>query len=336
MELTGDIFRLFRNDQDILNYSTLKRLIQESNCSAFVGAGLSVHAGYPTSNDLINYLTTEGNIDPAELNSLGDFSLKATRIKNSIEDRGQNFFTILYRRFDEGYFPINRTVPLYEDLVRIPFKSIITTNYDSCIEEAAGLQNITFQQIQIYPLVSPNNLEAKRLYYIHGRIDQNNLIASSESLVLTTESYSQAYGEASTLPVFMSSIFDSHNILFIGFGLEEPTLDRLLELSKRRKDFVMGFETQRRSNQFYKIAILPIELKYTDQQHQSVEAIESYLESITKRDQEMLKKYSVIVIRYLANKFHSEIKEIIKDIHATTKVSSTKLELDLANTGVPV
>ena len=74
MLLTGDIFRFFRNDQDCLNYSNLIQLIQESNCSAFVGAGLSVHAGYPTSNELINYLAAEGNIDPAEFNSLGDFS----------------------------------------------------------------------------------------------------------------------------------------------------------------------------------------------------------------------------------------------------------------------
>ena len=161
------------------------------------------------------------------------------------------------------------------------------------------------------------------------------MIASAKSLVLTTESYLQAYGETSPLPVFMNSIFDSHNILFIGFGLEEPTLDKLLELSKKRKDFLMGFDAQRRSNQFYKIAILPIELKYTDPQHQTPEAIESYLESITKRDQEMLKKYSVIVIRYFTNNFHSEIKEIVKDILATTKVSSTKVELDLVNTGVP-
>ena len=146
-----------------------------------------------------------------------------------------NFFEILYRRFDEGYFPINRTVPLYEDLVRIPFKSIATTNYDSCIEEAASLQNVTFQQIQIYPLVSPNNLEAKRLYYLHGKIELGASNPLPESLVLTTESYSLAYREDSPLPVFINSIFDSHNILFIGFGLEEPTLDKLLELSKKGK-----------------------------------------------------------------------------------------------------
>jgi NAD-dependent SIR2 family protein deacetylase len=332
MELTGEVSRLLRNEQDALNYYNLIRLIQESNCSVFVGAGLSVHSGYPTSNELINYLAVEGKIDLAELNSLGDFTLKATQIKKAIEARGQNFFEILYRRFDERYFAINPTVPLYEDLVRIPFKSIITTNYDHCIEEAAGLQNIEFQQIQTYPIIKPNNLEAKRLYYIHGRIDHSDIPGSSESIVLTTDDYSNAYREESHLPVFINGLFESHNILFIGFGLEEPTLDKLLELSKKQKDFVKEFEDQH----LYKIAILPMELKYVSEKLQTAEAIESYLESLAKRDQEMLRKYGVVVVRYRANQFHSEIKEIIKNIYATTKVSSTKVELDLENTRVRV
>jgi NAD-dependent SIR2 family protein deacetylase len=335
MEFAGNISDLLRNEQDRINYNSLIKLIQDSassetHLSAFVGAGLSIQAGYPSSNDLIKHLIDEAKLEPAELNSLTTFALKAQRIKEFIQEKGGNFYEILYRRFDEDHFPINRTIPLYQDLLRIPFGSIITTNYDKCIEEAADFLSIQFDEIQVYPILRANDLRANNLYHIHGRIDHADIPKSAETIVLTSDDYENAYGDSSMLPVLMNAIFDSHNIVFIGFSLEEDALYELLELSRKRSESIKKYK---RFNP-YKFAILPFERRKLDPFKVNGDEIEMYKVAITKQDQDLLNNYGVITIRYYANEIYSEIKKIVRDINISTRVKTTKVELDLVNTEV--
>jgi hypothetical protein len=342
MELTGNRITLLRNEQDRINYSSLIKLIQDSSASdlplsVFVGGGLSIQAGYPSSNELIDHLLRDAKIEPTELNSLDKFSVKAKRIKALIEERGGNFYEIFYRRFDENHFKINRTIPLYQDLLRIHFKSYITTNYDSCIEEAADFLSIHFDEIQVYPKLKPNDLKANKLYHIHGKIDHDNVNGSSRTIILTSDDYASAYGESSSLPVLMNAIFDSHNILFIGFSLEEETLYELLELSRKRNESIKRYQGDLSSDTPYKFAILPFERKRLelDPIKGNKDEIERYKTAIIKQDQELLNNYGVITIRYYANEIYSEIKTIVTDIISKTRVSTTNVTLDLVNTGVP-
>ena len=335
MELAGNIYDLLRNEQDRINYGSLIKLIQDSASSeiplsAFVGAGLSIQAGYPSTNDLINHLIREAKIEPAELSSSATFALKTKRIKELVQKNGGDFYEILYRRFHEDHFPINRTIPMYQDLLGIPFKSIITTNYDMCIEEAADYLSIQFDNIQIYPILQANDLKANNLYHIHGRIDHNDIPKSAKTIVLTSDDYADAYGDSSALPVLMNAIFDSHNILFVGFSLEEDALYKLLELSKKRSEFL------RKYNRFnpYKFAILPFERKKLDPLTANKDEIENYKAAIIKQDQDLLNNYGVITIRYHANEIYSEIKKLVLDINNSTRVKSTKVKLDLVNTEV--
>ena len=340
MELVGNISALWRDDKDSLTYSALIQRIQDSASSkipitAFVGGGLSIQAGYPSSNELIDYLIHEANIDPLEINALDGFPVKAKRIKELIEQRGESFYEILYRRFNEKNFQINPTIPLYEDLVNIPFNSFITTNYDSCIEEAAKREGIQIHDIQKYPRLIADNLSIKKVYHIHGKIDLNDINTSSKTLVLTSDNYDEAYGDSSRLPILMSAIFDCQDILFVGFGLEEATLFRLLESSKKRdeKDLINENGENPPSNKHYKLTILPIERDLLNAPR-TPDEIERYENTIIEQDQYLLKKYKIVAIRYKADKNFSEIKRIVRDIYERTRVSTTEVKLDLMNTGV--
>lgn len=326
MDLVGYTYKLWRNNEDRSIYSHLISLLLDRDCSAFVGAGLSVHAGYPSFSELINYLAAEANIDPADIQDLDNLSEKVTRIKNLIEGQRGNFFEILYRRFNNVHFPLKTTTPLLENFVNIPFKSIVTTNYDSCIERVAQLQKVNFP-IQIYPHLIPDNLEAKKLYHIHGLIDLQDVEGSSASLVLTTENFVTAYGDNSRLPIFLSAILDSHNILFVGFALEEETLFNLLESSKRRNEFAMAFPGTPPRNPTYKIAILPIERSKINPKLPK-DDIENYLAKISEED-DLMSSYDVEVIRYYADNNYSEIELIIKNIYEKTLVSTAKVNPDL-------
>jgi len=322
MDLVGDTYKLWRNNEDRSIYSHLITLLLDGDCSVFVG-------GYPTFSELINYLALEANIDPSDLQDIDDLSLKASRIKTIIDARGGNFYEILYRRFNGANFQLKATTPLLEDFIKIPFKSIVTTNYDSCIEEVAKHRKIDFQR-QIYPHLFPNNLEAKQIYHIHGLIDLGNIEDSSKSLVLTTDTFESAYGEKSRLPVFLNAILDSHNILFVGFALEEKTLFKLLEYSKLRNDTAMAFPGTPPINPTYKIAILPIERSKIDPNQLSQEEINKYLAKISKEDKKMA-SFDVEVIRYYADNNFSEIEIIIRNIYKKMPVSCPRFN----KTGVP-
>ena len=264
MDLVGDTYKLWYRDRDRVNYSYLVSLLLDSNCSAFVGAGLSVHAGYPTFGQLVDYLIQQGGLRAEDYQSLDDLTVKVTKVKETIDARGGGFYELLFRRFDKNHFPLKADTELLKNFVNLPFKSVITTNYDSCIEETANLQNLGFVEIQTFPFLDAGNLEAKKLYYIHGKIYLNDINTSSKRIILTMQDFSRAYSENSPLPGFLGSILDIHNILFLGFAFEERTLFNSLDLSKRRKEFILDFPVDPPKNPPTKFAILPIEQKRID------------------------------------------------------------------------
>src|SRR5512143_4088677 len=105
------------SEQDRFKYASLIKHIQDSEASrwpisAFIGAGLSIQAGYPSSIQLIDYLLKAAGLDRTIIDPLDRFPAQAQKIKDAVHAGGQDFYEILYRRFDEDQFQINRTIPL--------------------------------------------------------------------------------------------------------------------------------------------------------------------------------------------------------------------------------
>lgn len=336
MDLIGNTYKFWHRERDRVSYSHLINLCLGLDCSVFVGAGLSVHAGYPTFSQLIDYLADQTKIADDTFAKIDDLSLRAKEIKKLINQNGDDFYSILYRRFDKKYFPIKKTTELLESFIQIPFRSIVTTNYDSCIEDVATAQNKGFSDndIQVFPFINASNLEARRLYYIHGKIVQEDVEKSSQTLILTTDDFEKAYSYDSPLPNFLSSFLDVHNVVFIGFALEERTLFDVLELYKKRKNFILGYPIDPPKNPPTKFAILPIERNKIDPLPK--EERQNYLAHIEEHDRRIETEYDVIILRYLASSSYSEMEAIIKNIYSQIKASTIKVNPDLTETGVPI
>jgi hypothetical protein len=304
--------------------------------SVFVGAGLSIPAGYPESDDLTQHLMSEGHIDAAELNGLETQPAIAQRIKDLMEQRGLDFGQALAHRFDENRFPLQPTIPVFEDLLSIPFRAVITTNYDRCLEEAAARIGKPFAEIQVYPHLRPNNLEARKLYHVHGRIDHQNAAGAANSIVYVETAYDLAYGDDSLLPVFINAMFASHSILFIGFSLREHSLNRLLDLTRRRGETVRAHATPPPVEPPYRFAILPAQRARLDSQTHPEEAIMSYVQSLQQEDQALLENYGVCVLRYLVNDIYSEMRLLVSEMLRDTRAATQAVRVEADSAEVPV
>lgn len=337
MDLIGNTYKYWYRERDRVAYSHLIHLLLGLDCSVFVGAGLSAHAGYPTFSQLIDYLADQSKVADDTLTKIDNLSLRAKEIKRIINENGDDFYSILYRRFDARHFPLKKTTELLKNFIEIPFKSIVTTNYDSCIEDIAATQNKGFSDddIQVFPFVNASNLEARRLYHIHGKISQNDVENSSQTIILTSDDFEKAYGSDSPLPNFLSTFLDTHNVVFIGFALDERTLFDILELSKKRKNFILEYPIDPPKNPPTKFAILPVERDKIDPRLPEEER-RNFLASIEEYDRRIETEYEVIILRYRASGSYSEMEAIIKNIYSQIKASASKVNPDLTETGVPI
>ena len=299
-----DISGLFCENTDLVIFENLLDVLGNDNCAAFIGAGISKISGYPLTNELIEHIRNRSDVSAKELDARTDFRDKASLLH---ERMGDEFFEALFSRFDSNVFDINSSVATQEHLVHLPFKSYITTNYDSCITDAATLQNITFEDIQCYPNFSILNLGRFATYQIHGRIGQKDV-------VFTSASYDQAYSAKSRLPLLLNGLFDTYDFLFLGFGLEEPTLEAILALCKLREEYstYWGSDATQTRRRF---ALLPIFEEDLDENKYSLEQIQAHIEKIRQKDHLMNRNYGIMGIRYFANKHHSQLRKIVEHMY---------------------
>ena len=307
-----DISKCFCENTDLVLFERLLEFIRNGNCSAFVGAGISANSGYPLTNDLLEHIRIQSDVSIDELKAKADFREKASFLHKRM---GNIFFEALSTRFDSDKNDINSSVAIQEHLIHLPFKSYVTTNYDNCIADAAALQDIKFEDFQSYPDFSIKNLEQFALYQIHGRIYPKDVDRSSHSIVLTSESYDQAYSAKSRLPLLLNGIFDTYDFLFLGFGLEEPTLEAILALCKLREE-VPTYWGNNASQKRRRFALLPILEEHIDKNVYSKEQIQAHIEKIRHKDDLMNRDYGIMVIRYYANKHHSQLKNIVKYMYS--------------------
>lgn len=102
--------------------------LAQETAAIFVGAGVSIAAGYPSWKDLLHEIGAELGVDSGDVSDLAALaqwhirqSSGATKIRQVIRDE----------------IGVERPVPAsLEIIARLPLKHIWTTNYDRLIERA--------------------------------------------------------------------------------------------------------------------------------------------------------------------------------------------------------
>lgn len=217
---------------DNLTISYIKE-IQEASLQnrlvAFVGAGASCDAGVPLWNDLVNQMAS---VLPQDIQTKYD-NLQLAQLVRETSDVKTYYASV------RKYLLQNVTCPnaIHDGILELNPTCIITTNYDTLLEEAALKNN---QQFWVVSKDSdlPKNHGERLLIKMHGDLD-------NENIVLTENDY---YDYSRNFPLIRSYVvsqFASKVVVFIGFSLSDINLKYILreiqsELgSKMQKAFLL-------------------------------------------------------------------------------------------------
>ena len=178
----------------------------------FVGSGVSANSGVPTWKELIDALK---NDLPQGLSSEKD-DLKIAQIYKDTYGY-KDYFKKIRDVLKDGRVACN---PIHHAILELDPVHIITTNYDDLIEQAI---QIDYKQ---YDVISKDNdlpyyRFPNKLVKMHGDFKTGNIILAEEDY----------YNYATNFPLirsFVTSLFTTNIVLFVGFSFSDLNLKVIL------------------------------------------------------------------------------------------------------------
>jgi NAD-dependent SIR2 family protein deacetylase len=247
-------------------------LIRKEEAALFVGAGMSLYAGYLSGAELAETLF---NNLTSDLQKEIDFTTNLPKLAEDIyylKGGNKNYLIeILKREFQKE----PTTTETHQLLSKIPqIKTIITTNYDTLFETT----NKNLEVIRKSVDCATANPKKQWLFKIHGDI------SDTSNIILTNSDYNNYFVKDNEKSIFWNTIktkLVENHIVFIGYALEDSNImviiEKILtELGDNRKE--MFFVAPR---------ITPAKLKYLEQK--GIEYVQVTSEDLIKELHEDLK-----------------------------------------------
>lgn len=198
-----------------LSVSQIKKSIKENSLILFVGAGISANSNLPTWRELIQSFKKE-------LDLPDDDSDDYLRVAQYYYDTfGKNQYT---KKIEEVFFSKGTSKPneLHKLIEKIAPKHIITTNYDSLLEDQfeSGLlkYNVVAEDKDI-----PYTSSERYLIKMHGDFGKKNIILKEDDYL----DYALNFPMVSTL---IQSLIMNHTLLFVGYSLGDSTFNSIFRL----------------------------------------------------------------------------------------------------------
>lgn len=205
------------------SYEESKRIIQEAQENnqlvLFVGAGASIASGMPSWSDALNKI--KKRLGYEEERAIPNDPLKIPQYY--FNQRGKNE----YRRLMSGIFKYGKTLPtteLHQKLMKFNTSTIITTNYDHLIEQAAE-ENGEAMQVISSDTDLPYKKLGKELIKMHGDFEHDNF-------VLKEDDYLNYSSNFKLIENYIKSIIGTKVVLLIGYSFNDPDIKQVFKWSK--------------------------------------------------------------------------------------------------------
>jgi SIR2-like domain/Sir2- and TIR-associating SLOG family len=191
--------------------------INEGVGTVFVGAGMSMAAGYPSWSTLLREIGEELGVssrDVYDLAALAQWSIQesggATRVRNVIKEQIGNDH------------PIPETL---EIIARLPVEHIWTTNYDRLVERSFRDISRPIDSLSgVKDLSLKRTPGAVRLYKMHGSIDR------LDDIVISTDDYELFRSKRGAYLPLLQAHLTSMSMLFVGLSFTDPNIRHVLSL----------------------------------------------------------------------------------------------------------
>jgi hypothetical protein len=210
----------------------LKDALMKDRCSIFIGAGLSVAAGYPTWEQLLTTLITKAHTRGYIDDNKRDEFLQMAKTTSKWLMVAQELSDIYTQPgFQTEIALIINSVPTtptesHKLITQIPFKFALTTNYDKLIENAYFPKFNSIPTIFTYADVADfaDSLWKQDFFILkaHGTVDRLSTI------ILTEKDYRTVIYSSPGYRAILAAVFTTKTILFVGFSLSDPEIQLLL------------------------------------------------------------------------------------------------------------
>ncbi|QWH54351.1 SIR2 family protein [Bacillus mycoides] len=201
--------------------TSIKKIKEASNNNKlviFVGAGVSANSGIPTWTELINELARE--LGEFKIENSSDMYLKIAQYY--FNERGEKeYFEKLNEVFLTKKYKPN---PIHNEIFKLKPTHIITTNYDTLLEEAA-LENGQFYHVVRQELDLPYNNLNKTILKMHGDFENGNI-------VLKEDDYLNYSSNFSLIENYLKSLIATNTVLFIGYSVSDPNFNLIFQWVK--------------------------------------------------------------------------------------------------------
>lgn len=148
---------------------------------------------------------------------------KDFRKDNPIEDNNSDVFhsaiSNYIKSFEWNGLCLKNEIDDFKSLCSKHIAGIITTNYDTFLEELSGYRSFIGQS----ELLLSNPMEIAEIYKIHG------CVTKPDSIILTQEDYEEYYDKSQYLSAKLITIFMEHPIVFLGYSLQDPDILKLIK-----------------------------------------------------------------------------------------------------------
>lgn len=203
------------------SYDESKRIIQEAQKNnqlvLFVGAGASISSGMPSWSKALNQIGKrlgEEHIDYQKALELP---------QNYFDQRGKKEYTELMRKVFR-YGDTLSTAEVHKLIMKFNTSTIITTNYDHLIEQAAE-ENAEVMQVISCDKDLPYRKSGKELIKMHGDFEHDNF-------VLKEDDYANYSSNFKLIENYIKSIIGSKVVLFIGYSFNDPDTKQIMSWVK--------------------------------------------------------------------------------------------------------
>ena len=191
----------------------LRNAKDHNNLVLFVGAGASMDSGMPSWTQAVEQIASKLSFPDSD--KLYD-PLKIPQYY--FNERGQKEYIQLMRKVFLYGMPL-KTTPLHKKLIDCHAETIITTNYDHLIEQAAE-ENNEIRYVISKDSDLPYKNSSRELIKMHGSFENDNF-------VLKEDDYLQYSLNFRLIETYIKSIVGSKVILFIGYSLNDPDVKQI-------------------------------------------------------------------------------------------------------------
>lgn len=193
------------------------KAIADDAAAVFIGAGVSIGAGYPSWKELLQEIGIELGVDPGDIHDLAALAQWSVR-KTAGRTRVNNVIRAAIA--PEKPIPAPLTT-----IARLPIRNIWTTNYDRLIERAFSEIGRPLDAISAVPdLALKPRPGAVRLFKMHGSIDR------LDDIVIATDDYElYRLNRGQFLPMLQAHM-TSFSMLFMGLSFTDPNVRHVLSL----------------------------------------------------------------------------------------------------------